>query len=80
MRLIALHSDIFKKYLTEHSHKIYGFLKVFFTHKNPRVRQAAFPAVDAFFTVVANEIVSGEREAKSNKETFKVSFLSFLSD
>ena len=53
MHMLAIHAELFKQYLAEYSQKIYGYLKGFCTHKNPKVRYVAFSAVDAFFTQVS---------------------------
>jgi hypothetical protein len=62
-----------REYLTEDSEKMFYRLVALCTHKNNKLVYAAFPALKAFLRQVANELVSGNRNQESNKETFRVS-------
>lgn len=77
---MAKHARLFKEYLTEQSEKIYKYITVFCTHKNRAVRKHAFPALDAFLTQVSHEIISDARSAESNRETFKVGRIWFITE
>jgi hypothetical protein len=78
LSFLTQHATLFKQYLTEHSEKIYKYLVNFCTHKNRSLRSCAFAALDEFLLQVANEIVSEQRSAQSNLDTFRV-LLVFLS-
>jgi hypothetical protein len=50
---------------------MYERLRQLCTHKtNKKMRDAAFPAFDAFVSVVSKELMSGERSPEANRSTF----------
>lgn len=57
---------------------MYSRLSKLCKHQNDKVRQKAFPALDAFFLRVANELVSGVRNEQSDQQTFKVLLQTFF--
>lgn len=57
LRFIALHGHIFKEYLTEDSDKMYKRISSWCVHQNKKVRDVAFPALEAFLAQVRLLIV-----------------------
>ncbi len=58
---------------------MYARLSPLCLHTNKKLRDNAFSALDAFMQQVSNELISGQRSADANRETFKVLFLSHAS-
>ena len=70
--MIKEHAEVFKKYLTEDSIKMFERISKLCKHKNKTLSHKAFLAMHEFLTQVAYEVVSTNRSEEANIETFKV--------
>lgn len=71
LRLVARHGAMLARYLTEDGQRLHERLLHWATHINGELRKAAFAALDAFYALVAAELVSGARLESANRVTFR---------
>jgi len=71
MKFLNRHSELFKQHLTENNQVIYKALKNYSTNKYKPVRYNAIPAIDKFFSQIANEISSVNRGSNRDLDIFK---------
>lgn len=72
------HAEIFKKYLTEDSVKMFSRLSQLCKHRNKQLKHNAYLAMNEFFIQVSREVVSGQRSEEANLETFKFFIRTFI--
>lgn len=78
LRLVARHAALLQRYLTEDGEKAFERLTYWCCHINSLMRKAAFIALDAFYTIVAAELVSSARHESANRASFRFFVGSFI--
>jgi DNA-dependent protein kinase catalytic subunit len=72
LHLLENHAFLFREYLTVDSEKMYDRMKALCSHRNDKVRKAAFPALNSFLSHVSYELVKGKRSIEHNQRTFGI--------
>ena len=71
MRLIERQGSMFKRYITEKCAEMFKSIRKWCLHINRTLSRQAFDALDAFLLIIADELVSSNRSADSNRATLR---------